>query len=348
MLITLVLEHIASSSTPDWRRISMWIAGSAVSLLLLLATRSWERRLDDKAGTLYYLRLLAPWMPNWHEGSLRTAEQEYLRIQPLSRDLDVSPTDGVIDVRVPVASVSDKLEERLAADDRATGVAVAPDILAPAAYALASKAVLPRGSRLLDFGNPEFAWQLGEAGKPPESRPGFLDVTPVRSEFDGRAGIHVHAALTGEPDFAPLPLRVQTRTVVGVVRDGVPQKVTVSTTPHQGHVHPAVAATAWNEAVRAALHESRDTPVVITSRVPKTVSFAAGYLLSPAHRRPGTARSLDPGCGLEGCSNDACLHPWRYLLPLNYNQRSGTWEPIWLLSEQRDPRELLALLEAAQ
>lgn len=319
-----------------------------VSLLVWLLAFEWRLYLSRAVGTLYHVRMMPASLRNWHLETQEIARRKYLRIVRVLRGVNLAAEAGVIDLRTDIAAVEDKLLDLVNADDDQTGYTIAPDILAPAAIALGYRVTVPPGTVFHDFGDQGrdngFEWNL-------EDRPtsGFRDVTTGSAAGGGPVGIHIHAAFSGVTEYAPLQQQVRLRLHVGVIENGDLAPAQVGITRGRGLVHPLESTEEWVRTIRQALHEARkDEPVVITARVPKTVSLAAGYLLSPSHRSAEQLRSFDPGCGDECCQNPACRNPWHYLLPLNYNQGTKLWEPVWLLPEQRDPRELLALLEAAQ
>lgn len=322
----------------------LWLT---VSLIAWLLSFEWRLYLSRAVGTLYHVRMMPPSMRNWHLETQEIARRKYLRIVRILRGVNLAAEEGVIDLRADIAAVEDKVLDLVNADDDQTGYTVAPDILAPAAIALGYRVTVPPGTVFQDFGDQGrdngFEWRLEDG-----PTKGFRDVATHAAEWSHPAGIHVHAAFSGVADYAPLQQKVRQRYHVGVIENGQLAPAQVGVTRGRGLVHPLAATEEWVRIIRQALHEAEEEPVIITARVPKTVSLTAGYLLSPSHQSAEQLRSFDPGCGHEGCKRPPCRNPWRYLLPLNYNQETNLWEPMWLLPEQRDPRELLALLEAAE
>lgn len=349
-LAGLVLEYVFLYGWDGSQLLCSYLLWFSVSLAVWLLFFEWRMYLSRAVGTLYHIRVMPPTLQNWHLKAQSEAKGKYLRMLSVLRGIDLSPHDCVIDLRADVAAVEDKLLDLFNADDDQTGYTVAPDILWPLAVALGYRVTLPPGTLFYDFGDSsrreldepnDFEWSVDERA-PKDSR----SVDVIESPGTGVAGIHIHAAFTGEPAYSPPAHDVRLRLEVGVVNGDALTKARVGTKRGRGLVHPVTATEAWLQVIRRALHDSREgEPIILTARVPKTISLATGHLLSPAHRPSSTERSTDPGCGNPGCKNDACLRPWRYLLPLNYNQRADAWEPIWLLAEQRDPRELIALLE---
>lgn len=340
-----------------------WTARRDVPVLLWLCAVlgiwagfvGWRRYLDRAAGTLYHVRALAATMHNWHEEAQQNAEKRFLRLQDVTRPLDMRAVSGVIDVRQDVAWIEEKLSDRFATDDQATGFTIAPDMLAPVAFGLGYRLTLPRPTHFLDFASkesPEFDWAIHE----PNPVEGFVRPDLIPSRGTGSAGIHVHAHFSDQvhdPSLSkgcvPLGVDVRATLEVGVPGpDGGLVPAAVSTARDVGAVHPGAAVEAWARAVRCAIHASQGEPVILTGRAPKAVSLAAGYMFAPSHWRPRQARSTGPVCGLPAPHSAACHAPWRHIVFMNFNlyarPPAAQWEPVWLLAEQRDPRELIASL----
>jgi hypothetical protein len=313
-----------------------WLVGVGGAWIALLWIRS---RLSATAGTLYYVRMLDPSMTDWHEAAERHAQREYLQLFEVSRDTLMEERDGVIDVRSQRRRAFEYLEELFNADDQRTGFTVAPNMLWPVAFGLGYRAALRPGAKLLDFGvdsTSKFTWEP-DAGAGPG-----LPVT-TRTEAAGAVeGAAVLVTLTTQAQASWPQWLVGQKVRVGrFADDGTVQGLTVGSEAQD--VDPKQAAETWVGAIREALHD-RDGPVLLAAQAPKTVAFAAGYLLGQMPR--GEERTSLPGCGLKGCQRPGCHNPWRYLVPLYWDRQQRRYVPVWAVDGQTDPRTLLAELGA--
>lgn len=349
-IASLLVEEVFNqgwSSTRIWNYVC-WLA---LSLLFWSIAAGWRLFLSKAAGTLYYVRMMPTAARNWHIDAQEAARRRFLGSVQVVHSIDLAAESGVIDLREDVSEVGSKLQDLFNSDDDKTGFMLVPDLLAPVAVALGYRLNLPPGTMFYD---------LGDSGKTGTSIDSWaLEDGPNRNEPQprmrttvgpGTCGIHIHASFTAIPDYKQISRPVRESRELGIwqnVDDNdwqAKQRTDVRVGVHGEETHPASAARAWAQVIRSALHDGNGEPVLLTARVPKTVSLAMGYLLAPAHTRAAMAKSEDPGCGVEGCRQDSCRNPWKYLVPLNYNPGTNGWDEMWLLREQRDPRELLALL----
>lgn len=304
-----------------------------------LKARQNNLELSKKAGTLYYIRMMPKWMQDWHKGKQEALAEQHLNCYQINDPLDFEMRDDVIDVRSRIKAAQAKLIDHLNSDDIKTGYTMAPDMLWPLAVALGYELPLRSGTLFHDFGDqgrPETIIEGWSLDLDAEDRWDKSVVGEATEPLEQGVGVHVVADFTGQGGFLALDRVVRETRKLTVSSAALPAgKNVLVGTGKNALVHPATLSTAWACAIRSALHDCQGQPVVLTARVPKTVSLATGYLLLPAHSKTSQPRSLDPGCGNEGCSRSSCLDPWKYLLPLNYNQRANAWEPVWLLAEQR-------------
>ena len=324
-------------------------------LLAWWGAAEWRLFLSRTTGTLYYIRMMPAAARNWHIEAQLAARDRFLNSVQVIRNIDSALVDGVIDLRDEIAVAEDKLQDLFNADDDKTGYMLAPDLWATAAVALGYRITTPPETLFYDLGDRGNSATVIDGWSLDDGRDRNEPKIEARHHAErGATGLHVHAAFTREPSYAPLSLPVRESHEIGVWKKddqselGTDELASVLVGVDKGCVHPATAAYSWVSAIRAALHCANGEPVLLTAKAPKTVTLAAGYLLAPAHTSTTASKSQDPGCGVEGCRRKSCRNPWRFLVPLNYNQDTGEWDPMWLLKEQRDPRELLALIRQTQ
>ena len=335
--VGLLLEMLtgADSYSPAawWSR---WVI-SLVSLAVLLYFWQVTRLMDRDLGTLYYVRLLEEWMPDWHKQLVTRIGQRYADERIVTANIWERPDRGVIDIAHRVDDVRQRLVAAFVDDSTDTGFDLAPNLVMPAAVALGYDLHLTSTTRMLEFdpGRKPVVWnptrcdshgedfvevtvlRRGDNG-PQESRAHVRTVlvraylTPVAVPIEPRGWspnvtVDVGAFADHEGTIAPRPVVID--------QDGraplptVPAKHGDEPPTSACRVHPYRAAEVLSDAVRRALIDFPSATIYLTGRIPKTVAVVVGYRLSGAphpHRHGGPPMPV--------------RHPWSRLVVLSPDQ----------------------------
>ncbi len=355
-LLALVVEDaIPADAGARWTTARLW-GTSIVGVALVIALYIRQRRVRFR-GTLYYVRYLAEWMDDEHLSKYESARgghgdarvvAAWMTASPLR-----SPEPAVLDIAADVTSLSRELASTMNNDNAGTAFNIAPNLLWPAALAVGYDIYSWPESKLEEAGNPQagtgaISWSPNAA--PPayapqpyiaarEERATHADADAVlvtarftpgrdirkahyqhRYHFDltaqaGRSSTLAEAFRAPWPDSAT-PVKVATHVPRGLAKDALGKVV----------LHPSCVVTSLVTTIYHCLHTYPQSPILLYLRVPKTVAFALGMQLNNppdgvrlCGTRPGTQRPAD----------HSCIHPWRRIIPLLFDQESpGEPEPL--------------------
>ncbi len=275
-------------------------------------------------GTLYYLRYLQEWMSDWHLDDLDVIRSAYLDRRVIGRWSTETPSDGVLDLVDDTSAITSELQ-RSFNDDRAdTAFNIAPNLLGPVAVSVGFDLYAWDGIVLEElFGNSLLSWTLTDAAGPGTHA---MPVTLLQELHPNSTAVLVTADLTDQGPTTPPPWRFRRHYRVGVFTGpGLLESRPVVVRTDQGSseppdtaiVHPVRATKSVVGAVRRALHENPHCTVVLAARMPKTVALAVGWGLANWTTR------AHPGCGVSGCRQTPCLHPWSRLVIALPNQETA-------------------------
>ncbi len=299
------------------------------ALAAAIAGRYW---VWSSHGTMYSLSMQSDSVPDNHARSVALAEGKYMEQRSITRTFD--PGDSpVIDIREVVADFSNTLEALVNDDNQDTGYHLATDLIMPAAVAVGYRFRPPLNVSLREINGPmgrpkpppEYEWHLRQLLTISGSSHPIETVTDPGSDPDPRCrSVLLSFMLTDHAEGAPLfalpDYPCEVGRVVGVFgRERHLQPVTVTGDGSNATIPAAEATRAVAEAIIDALARFPNATVVLTGRLPKTVSFAAGWYLA----------NVTP----------KLQYPWRRIVPLGYID--GKLWPMWVLPTQRDPSQLL-------
>lgn len=299
----------------------VWTAVAGVVLVWLLIHR---QRRTRTTGTLYYLRYLQEWMSDWHLADLDLVKGGYLDRRVIGQWSTAAPAAGVLDLTRDTEAISSELQ-RSTNDDRSdTGFNIAPNLLLPVAIGVGFDLYAWDTVTLEEWlGPPVLTWQLTDAPGPGSHD---IPVCLMRDREQSALAVLVTADLTPQGATTPPRGRFRRHYRVGVFAGpelATSRPVVVTTDPARGlatdstaFVHPVRATKCVVGAIRRALHENPSCLVVFAARLPKTVALAVGWGLAN-----WTARD-HPGCGVKGCRQSGCLHPWKRLVVAMPNQEA--------------------------
>lgn len=303
-----------------------------VGLLAAIAGRYW---VWSSHGTMYSLLLQSDSAPDNHASSVARAEGKYMAQRSITRRFDPGESP-VIDIREVVADFSDTLEGLVNDDNQDTGYHLATDLIMPAAIAVGYGFRPPLNVSLREINGsmvdpqppPEYEWDLRrlltisgshpiKTMTDPDSDPGPHPDPECRSVL---LSFMLTPKAEGVPPFTLPAYPCEVGRVVGVFgRQGHLEPVTVTNDGSYATIPAAEATRTVAEAIIDTLARFPNATVVLTGRLPKTVSFAAGWYLANATPK------------LE--------YPWRRIVPLGHID--GKLRPMWVLPTQRDPSQLL-------
>lgn len=324
-----------------------WLCAGAGFLALLIGLAVWRDSLDARAGTLYYVRYLDPWMADWHDGDMRAQMKEHLDVRIVTRTATRDwPLEAhkVDDVATDLETLSQDLQSTMNGDLSTTSFHLAPNLLMPAALSLGHE-LFNWDSLVLDelMNAGSIHWTLRDTARhgSVEHRINASDnnsLTQEESQPLQGAAMVVADLTTEEASGWPTAYKVGRRHRVAVFRSAGPdldaERCSVRVDPQpdgrdasSGYavVAPMSAAEMCAAALRIAIHETADDGVVfVVLRVPKTVAVAIGHLLRTIPCRMST---MDAGREIL-CLHSACRNPWSVLVPLNYERDYRRYTPM--------------------
>lgn len=322
----------------------LWWLGVSVAFLVVLVFL--RQRRTRTAGTLYYLRYLQEWMSDWRVGDLEIVKRKYVDRRVIARWSRVTPVDGVLELVNDVTSMCDELQRSMNDDRADTAFNLAPNLLLPVSLAVGQHLYQWDDLTLEELFSPKqtLSWRLDDTYdywrfNTPSIRCDHL------ANLDAQA-VLVKVDLTGGAATLP-PGTFRSHYGVAVFADRVgtaanssPRRVTVTTRPPtyepivgdtktsvDAFVHPLAAVETARRAIRLALHDNPDCLVVLALRVPKTVALGIGWALANDSRPPRDPRPSR--CGVAGCLQQSCLHPWSRLVLANHNQEGTDGDYHW-------------------
>lgn len=322
-----------------------WLVAS-VALLVVAVIR--RQRIARTAGTLYYIRHLHEWMDDWRLTELEIMKRRYLDRRVIGVWSTAIAERGAIDVSAEVERVATELQRSMNDDRIDTGFNLAPNLLLPFGIALGYHLYRWEGLTFEElFSGPggaftSLSWGLPAGDDPRGDHPWWCFVQPstrcdVLTDVDAGA-VLVTADFTeqGETTTPPGRYRRHYRAAVfsdrtGKARGSASRLVRVTTQTPTGveelgfdysavtaKVHPWDAVRATTGAIRRALHENPEQAVVLALRVPKTVAVGIGWSLANAIHGHGAGP-----CGMRGCKQPSCLHPWSRIVVALLDQESS-------------------------
>lgn len=342
----------------------LWRIVLLLVFLVLLMVMVWVRgKLRLGHGTLYFIRYLEEWMPDWHLDSEQAQGKASLDVRVVSRTLDQVPVDGVLDVADDVTGIGRDLQMTMNDDDASTGFQIAPNVLWAASISLGYDLYGEWPSlKLVELGIDPFTMAL--RGPKPTDNSG-LSVRTIQTEGSAHKGaktVLVSADLTARrPDgtCGVSPPRqwewdvwyrlavFETEDAAATARKEEPDAVRPvlvrdRTDPERADhvaVRPEVAVSRCVEALRDALHQNHGSTVLFAATLPKAVALAIGWRLRNGYEYP---EEEEPA--FVGCRDEACQHPWRYLVPLHYDQGNHSFVLARVHRSQPEPAELVGRL----
>lgn len=292
------------------------------AMVLLFGWVFWSGSWRDRTqGTLIYPLFLSRGHVDRHSESAASTGRDRPVFRSLFRRCPV-PSSGSADVTEQTEEFSDRLAELIHADDPNTRTTLAPNMLLPIGLVTGWRLTPPSGLKFMEIDSRvEFsvkdlarAWTAPAAGTTAsvqDSGAASNGHLPPPSNDSGPIRLDIYLsdkAYDRQEDMPGFPAPAARR-VIGVPLPGDPDKFAVvlsgGTTP--GAVDPAEVAVLITRAIQQEVAKKR--VVILTGRMPKSVSMAVGWLLWQ-HR------------GEVPNSQDAPL--WRYLVPL-----------VWFDSDQQ-------------
>lgn len=361
--VSLVLEDaLPTQGDPVFQR-CRWLA--VLLTTGVLSVLVWRRQRTARlTGTLYYLRYLAEWMPDWRLEQLEVLQDGYLDQRFITRWFVQGTQSAAVDIADDVADLTQELQRAMNDDDVSTGFSLAPNLLLPAGVALGYD--LYRRDELtleeLFPGKVSLSWTLHEAAP---GGAGFATLETRSAEVDPDGpSVLVTADLTGTGPTTRPPWTFHHHYRVAAFPAGAhgltspAHPVTVSTRPPRrqagASVNVSQSGTADARPGSGAAEQTppRDhttdhdlAPVLVhpwtaTEEITRAIRRALhNHPTSPvvvAMRVPKTVAvgvgwwlangqaGQDPGCGHDGCLQPPCRHPWRHLAIALLDQESPT------------------------
>lgn len=319
------------SALGDWWA---WIVRFLVLLVVAAVLLFWGIRIFKKtekeisdSGTLYYARLLFPWMQDTHQEDLVRIAPEYQDQRIVAGWITAPVRESTLDVAAEVDRLGQSLAATMNEDDVATNFVLAPNLLFPLALSLGYDFYRRKTITLYELQGKELdhQWKFGDAE--------FTQTTPilVMTESETRSGgpVVVSLDVTGS-ESDPLQCRRKDADY-SLKFAGNPVKITEAGPLTQ----PAVVAMA-HLLIRKAIHENPGELVLLKGRMPKTTAFALGWLLANDSTLDPKTRRTVPGCGERGCQNQGCLRPWSVLVPLYYERTESRYQ-VWRVNQAQPP-----------
>lgn len=362
----LVAEDLFPSDdrAPEWNLPRLTVLAVAV-LIAIWATWSLSTH-RQRRGTLYYLRLQNETSVDLHRGTVNRAVKDYLGFRSVGGWCD--PRTATVDLRRTVAGMSEELERAMNDDADDSGFDIAPNVVFPAALALGFEWIPPRNVTLREF-NPRgdkpavqsFQWRLGCANASGMGcSNGRRRHRATHFDISRTAGYRLRARTTStteataarsvwleywlsntdwtvEPMTSPHKASADVVRIVHVENPMTPGAIGPytllsygprSNLPKSGLTvrQVAEAAAYW---LRKTLEDFPNATVFVAGGMPKTVSFAMGYLMTQPPMR------------------GAAAHPWRRIVPMGHflHEPKPELRPTWVRPDQRSPDELIKELE---
>ncbi|MDN5789578.1 MAG: hypothetical protein L0H25_01740 [Micrococcales bacterium] len=342
-LVALVIEDalpIAPGERFDARRGLALLA----AVLLAVGLGWWSARLRGKDGTLYVIRYLEEWMDDWHQKELIDDHKGRLDVRAITRTAPALPEDGVWDVTADLEQMSRDLQMAMNDDDSSSGFHLAPNLLWMAGISLGYQLYADWDNVTLEeyadrrdsspHVDDSFTWRLtpnddAARGRPLTLRSQMADHAPCGTVLvtfdltDPGEGRLVHptkptqwcadrwyrvAAFPEDSEGVDMPSRP---VLVATEKGRVDEQRAVT--------EPWTATRVCVAALRQALHENPDATILVAARLPKSISVAVGWWLM------NCTRKHHPGCGISGCRQESCRHPWSRLVPLHFDGATNTY-----------------------
>ena len=343
------LPNTSLGTTTPGRGITATVA-FAVLLGTVWGVRAWRRR----GGTLFYVRLLHPWMADWH-GYTPGPGGGFSDVVALPHWLpppSSSTVAGLVayDVAEPVAELSSALRDAMSGDDINSGYHLQPNLLWPTGIALGWDLFAWPGLSL-DEANPrpELAYQWpwdDAAGSMEDARVAVDRILKLPTPDAPLRLVHLCVRATGHLPTPPpwaADLRVDVAVEGGWIHPADAEAV-----------HPAAVTRRVSRELRSLLHDHPRALIVVTMQVPKTVSVAVGWDLanlavgwSPVNVQPAQPRT-DPGCGHDGCDQPSCRYPLSRLVLLDWDHGRQAYAVMRAHATQPSLEELDALIGVPQ
>ena len=298
---------------------------------------SWR---DRTQGTLIYALFLSHGHVDRHSESAASTGRNRPVFRSLFRRCAV-PSSGFADVTEETEEFSDRLAELIHADDPNTGTTLAPNMLLPIGLATGWRLTPPKGLRFLeidsrvDFSLDDLAraWTASTTGTTASIQdsgatstgqhpPPTADTGPIWLDIYLSDRAYERQQVIG-PGF-PTPAN---RRVIGVPLPGEPNKFTGvhSGGTSSGAVDPTELATLITRAIKQEVATGRT--VILTARMPKSVSMAVGWLLwqhrAEAPNSPSTPSPI-----------------WKYLVPLVWSDNDKQYRYLRVGYDQPPASEL--------
>ncbi len=293
---------------------SAWVGSLVVTLIGLVVigvTALRIKKLGHVNGTLYYVRHQFPGMEDWHTDELKElVDDEPLDFRVLTREI-VSPVEAgkPIDCADEIHELAIAFENQTNVDDASTGFTLAPDLQWFSALSFGAQVYARWDHQMLRELSQQnaargttgavpatFGWSLRQAPTPGTYR----DVTIETQDFPDAgtdAAVLVSANLTSPNQKAgpasvltcrPTAWRLARWYGVGCFPLGPVTWDTAYEHVHVGRpskdsdpalVDPWIATARCVQAIRRAVYENPNRPVLVSLAVPKTVAMAIGWHL---------------------------------------------------------------------
>lgn len=299
---------------------STWLRVGLLAVTILLFgwvfwSGSWR---DRTRGTLIYALFLSRGHVDRHSESAAASGRDRPAFRSLFRRCPIPPGLSE-DVTEQVEEFSDRLSEVIHAADPNTRTTLAPNMLLPIALATGWRLTPPAGLRFLEIDSRvEFsledldrAWTASAAGTTGSVQDSVTTPTGQTPALDtGAVWLDIYLSHRAYPrqdaigSGFPSPT---TRRVIGIPQPGQPNNFGVvhSGGADPGALDPAEMAVLITRAIQDEV--ARQRTVIVTGRMPKSVSVAVGWLLW--HHR---ARMHD--------ATGAPMPIWTYLAPLVWSE----------------------------
>ncbi len=312
-------------TTPARLWLTVVLVVAAVVLLVI------QMRLNQARGAFYYLRLLPAGLPDWHMG--RAARERCLAFRTVCRRYDptMAPDPREIDISEDVRDMTYDLEHLVNDGATTAGHQVVPNLIAPAGLALGFDWAARHRIDLLEFNKhskPEFALQLGtcvgdRAQYSPDPELLFRVETLEPVPDDPAAVRSVWLAIRATEKGVPGPLKdvdkkCPLRAGCDVVRVAAPitgdQAVQTIVPKRQrallrrgwqrarqfdgaaAEISAAQLVNFATAAIRSALNDYPNATILLSLKLPKTVTVALGWRLALAASSSPPAKGCPPPC----------------------------------------------------